>query len=305
MGEASKTSGENGEKMTEELLKLLGWNNSLKGVSVPCNNKLHGKLTHGNDFIFIYNNPLHDNRTDIVYVSSKNTKDGYPKGDQGVRTKFKDYLTELDAIVSCSKISPEIIQAIQNFKCRKQKKHIGLLVWLHGDRETLDRDIKPALNRIQLDLTSNCPLYLLDISRASFIKEAISHFKETKQGSCYQFYYPKLGNVIASADARHGDLLPIELMASDLIPIRFMLGDKLSLCLYAKQAFSEESLKKLCSLAFDFSDDWVENIFIGLENYHPADDKQIKDAVLMGYQEKKAKIKVFCYKESILDLLEY
>lgn len=155
-----------------------------------------------------------------------------------------------------------------------------------------------------MDLHSNCPLFFLDMSRASFIKEVISHFRALKQGKEYHFYYPKLGNVIASADERYGDLLPIELIASDLIPIRFMLGEKPSLCLYAKQAFSEESLKKLCSLAFDFSDGWVPDIFIGLESYHPANDKQEKEAILMSFQERKANIKVFCYKESILDLLE-
>ncbi len=304
MGEPSKTSGENGEKMTEELLKLIGWNNLMKGVSVPCNNNAHKRTTHGNDFVFIYDNPLHDHRTDVVYVSSKNGKNGYPKGDQGVKTTFKEYLSELDAIASCSRFSPEIARALQTVKGRKQKKHMGLLVWLHGDRSTLERDIKPALSHIQLDLASNCPLYLVDMSRASFIKDAITHFRALKQGKEYHFYYPKLGNVIASADERYGDLLPIELIASDLIPIRFMLGEKPSLCLYAKQAFSEESLKKLCSLAFDFADGWVPDIFIGLEHYHPADDKQAKDTVLMAFQERKASIKVFCYKETILDLLE-
>jgi hypothetical protein len=305
MGESSKTSGENGEKITEELLKLIGWSNLLKGVSVPCNNKAHDKTTHGNDFVFIYNNPLHDNRTDVVYVSSKNTERGYPKGDQSVRTKLKNHLSELDEIVSCSKISAEISQAIQTFGGRKQKKHVGLLVWLHGDRKSLDKDIKPALSHIQLDLTSNCPLYLVDMSRASFIKDAISHFRAIKQGKEYHFYYPKLGNVIAPADERYGGLLPVELSASDIIPIRFMLEEKPSLCLYAKQSFSEESMKKLCSLAFDFADGWVQDIFIGLESYHPADDKQTKDSVLMAYQERKANVKVFCYKKSILDLLEY
>ena len=53
MGELSKTSGENGEKITEELLKLIGWINPMKGVSVPCNIKAHNKQTHGNDFVFI------------------------------------------------------------------------------------------------------------------------------------------------------------------------------------------------------------------------------------------------------------
>ncbi|WP_308366889.1 MULTISPECIES: hypothetical protein [unclassified Microbulbifer] len=305
MGESSKTSGENGEKITEELLKLIGWSNLLKGVSVPCNDKSHNReKTHGNDFIFIYDSPLHEDRTDVVYVSSKNAKNGYPRGDQGVRTTLKEHLSELDEIVSCSKISPEISQTIQNFKGRKQKKHAGLLVWLHGDRENLNRDIRRVLNHIRLDLKSNCPLYLMDMSRASFIKAAISHFRATKYGGEYQFYYPKLGNVIANNDERYGYILPIELIASDLIPIRFILGERPSLCLYAKQGFSEETLNKLCSLAFDFSDGWVKDIFIGLESYHPADDKQKKDSVLMAYQEREANIKVFCYKETILDLLE-
>ena len=57
MGESSKTSGENGEKITEELLKLIGWSNLMKGVSIPCNRTAHGKKTHGNDFVFIYDNP--------------------------------------------------------------------------------------------------------------------------------------------------------------------------------------------------------------------------------------------------------
>lgn len=306
MGEVSKTSGENGEKITEELLKLIGWDGLLKGVSVPCNKKSHNReQTHGNDFIYIYNNLLHENRTDIVYVSSKNNKNGYPAGDQGVRTYLRKHLNELDETVYCSKISPEINSAIQNFDGRKQKKHIGLLVWLHGDSKSLDRDIKPALANIELSLSGCCPLYLIDMSRASFITKAINHFKASKQGKEYHFYYPKLGNVIANNDERYGHILPIELIASDLIPIRFILDGKTSLCLYAKQGFSEETLKKLCSLALDFADGWVQDIFIGLENYHPANDKQKKDAVLMAYQERKANIKVFCYQETILDLLEY
>ncbi len=304
MGEPSKTSGENGEKITEELLKLIGWSSLIKGVSVPCNHKQHNKKTHGNDFIFIYDNPLHDNRTDIVYISSKNEKNGYKSGEQGIRTTFKKHISELDEIAACSKISPEVTQAIQNFKGRKQKRHIGLLVWLHGDKNNLDKDIKPALSHVQLDLKSNCPLYLIDMARASFLKEAIHHFRATKHGKEYSFYYPKLGNVIAAVDERYGDLLPVELIASDLIPFRFMLGEKPSLCLYAKQPFTEDNLKKLCSLAFDFADGWVQDIFIGLESYHPAEDKQKKDSVLMAYQERKANINVFCYKESILDLLE-
>lgn len=303
MGESSKTSGENGEKITEELLRLIGWGSLLTGVSVDCHIESHDRKTHGNDFIHIYDNPLHENRTDVVYVSSKNEKGGYAKGSQGVRTTFKKHLTELDKIISCSRASAKVTDAIRDFGGRKQKKNVGLLVWLHGNKEELERDIKPDLGAVQLNLESGSPIYLIDMARASFIKEAIHHFRATKHGP-YNFYYPKLGSIIATIDERYGQFLPVEIIASDLIPIRFMLGDRPALCLYAKQSFSTESLRKLCSLAFDFADGWVEDIFIGLEDYHPAENKTDKDKVLMGFRERASRINVFCYKESILDLLE-
>ncbi len=303
MGEPSKTSGENGEKITEEILRLIGWSNPLKGISVDCHIESHEKKTHGNDFIYMYDNPLHDARTDVVYISSKNEKNGYANSEQSIRTTLKKHLTELDTIISCSKLNSTVNDAIRNFGGRKQKKHVGLLFWLHGNKDELERDIKPHLATVQLNLESGCPIYLIDMARASFIKESIDQFKATNHGA-HSFYYPKLGSVIASTYERYGPLLPIELLASDLIPIRFMLDDKPSLCLYAKQKFSAESLKKLCSLAFDFADAWVGHIFIGLEDYHPADNKTEKDQVIMSFRERAARIRVFCYKESILDLLE-
>src|SRR5690242_8777657 len=103
MGETSKTSGENGEKITEEVLKLIGWSNPMKGVEVTCNIRGHGKQTHGNDFLFIYDNPLHESRTDIAYISTKNEKNGYANGAQGVRTTLKKHLSELDKIIGCSR----------------------------------------------------------------------------------------------------------------------------------------------------------------------------------------------------------
>ncbi|MBN6514757.1 MULTISPECIES: hypothetical protein [Acinetobacter calcoaceticus/baumannii complex] len=303
MGELSKTSGENGEKLTEELLKLMGWKNFMRGINVTCNKPLHNKETHGNDFFYIYHNPLHDQKTDIVYISTKNSSKGYPPGSQGTRTKLKKHVLELESIIDCSKISPEINSAVNSFSCRKQKRHFGMLFWWHGNKEQIDRDIKQDLSAIQMDLGAKHPIYLIDMARATFIKDAITHFRSSTHGT-YNFYYPKLGSIVISSDERYGPILPIELIASDIIPIRFMIDDQPALCLYAKQNFSEEVLKKLCSLALDFADAWVKNIFIGLENYHPADDRHKKDEVLMSFQEREADIKVFCYKQSVLDLLE-
>ncbi|AXY55998.1 hypothetical protein CDG60_05055 [Acinetobacter chinensis] len=303
MGELSKTSGENGEKLTEELLKLIGWKSFMRGINVLCNKPLHDKQTHGNDFFYIYNNPLHDQKTDIVYISTKNSSKGYPAGAQGTRTQLKKHLLELESIIDCSKVSPQINSAISSFTCQKQKRHFGVLFWWHGNKEQIDRDIKQDLSAMQIELGAKHPIYLVDMARATFIKDALTHFKSSIHAP-YNFYYPKLGSIVISNDERFGPILPIELIASDIIPIKFMIGDQPALCLYAKQNFSDEVLKKLCSLALDFADAWVKNIFIGLENYHPADDKNKKDEVLMSFDKREADIKVFCYKESVLDLLE-
>lgn len=77
MGEKSKKSGEIGEKIASELLLLIGWKNSLHNINIDCNSPKHenesGKQrsTHGEDQVFIYHNPFHDDRTDIVHVSVK------------------------------------------------------------------------------------------------------------------------------------------------------------------------------------------------------------------------------------------
>lgn len=302
-GEISKTSGENGENLTEEFLKLIGWKNAIKGVPIKCHRSEHNTKTHGNDFVYVYNNLLHESRTDIVFISCKNSKDGYPETTKNLQNSFKKHLHQLEKIATCSKLDIAIDNILKNQEIRKIKNYIGILIWTHGNSETLYKNIKTQLQNIQLNISSKIPFYFIDMSRFSFIVDAITDLQSKYLNDEYNFYYPKLGDVISAEDKRYGKILPIELLVSDLIPIRIKQGENLSLHLYANQDFSEENLKKLCCLALDFADGWVQNIRIKFKTYHPANDIQIKNSVLMSFKNN-VNIEVSTFNKSSLNLLD-
>lgn len=66
MGEWSKKIGEYGENLVERFLSVIGWNDPVKGITIPCymqngehkNDKEESVKTHGIDFMYSYMNPL-------------------------------------------------------------------------------------------------------------------------------------------------------------------------------------------------------------------------------------------------------
>lgn len=303
-GEASKRSGELGEALAKELLRLIGWSPSLSTVKIPCAlQEKHGTTSHGDDRLFIYNSPFLEGVTDVVHVSVKHQTGGYAKGAQGVRTKLKEHLTELNSIVNCAKFSPEIKQAVTSHRGKPKKNHRGLLVWVHSDSATLERDIRPDLGDIQLSKEHDTPVVLVDSGRASFIFHGIRHYESLGLGD-YSFYYPRLGNSISADHERFGKYLPVELLASDVIPIRGDRDGKPVLHLYVRDKFSADALKKAYALAHDFGDAWVDDINIGFEDYNESIHSQARDQALIAFEHLAKNVSVFSYKVSLLSLLE-
>lgn len=54
-GEPSKQSGELGEKLAKEFLKLIGWDPSINTINIPCTIKSHNRKSHGDDVLYVYN----------------------------------------------------------------------------------------------------------------------------------------------------------------------------------------------------------------------------------------------------------
>lgn len=301
-GEAAKKSGEIGEKLAQEFLNLIGWKKSLKTISINCAlPDKHNAKSHGDDILYIYNNPFLEDVTEVVHISVKHKKGGYPKA-QGLRTELKEHLSELNRIMACAQFSPEIRRAIESYGGRPTKAHRGLLIWVHGDGETLETDIRHDLGRIQLAEDHSAPVFLVDSGRASFVFHAIRHYESKALGE-YDFYYPRLGNSISADHERFGKYLPLELIASDVLPIRATKDGKPILFLYIREKFSSYALKKGCALAQDFGDAWVEDIYIGFDDYNETQHGALRDEALLSFNNR-ANVSVFSYRGNLLSLLE-
>ncbi|WP_417548089.1 hypothetical protein [Marinobacter segnicrescens] len=308
MGEKSKKSGEIGEKIASQLLELIGWKNSLHNVSVDCNTPKHtndsGKQrsTHGDDQIFIYHNPFHDDRTEIVHVSVKNTLGG-PPGDAALKTKFKSHFKECQEIIECAKHSPEIKSISSAHGARSKKSHSGLLVWLHNDDSNIECDIKPNLSNARLEPESKFPIYLIDNARASFLIKIVDDINRRFEGRKVEFFYPRIGTSVYVNEARSGGSLPLELIASDVVPFLVKSDDYREMVIYADQKFSGNAYKKLLSYALQFSNGLVAKIQIGMSDYNPATDEQEASISRLHFPDRDEEIKPFSFNRSILSLI--
>jgi hypothetical protein len=306
-GEKSKSSGENGEKIASGILDRIGWRQGLRNIPIKCNTASHKndsgnqRTSHGEDQIFIYNNPFHDTRTDVVHVSVKNRLGAYPSSEASLKREFKEHLAELHEIIECARYSEEISQLISTFKARRHISHAGLLVWVHNDNGDIDRDIKPSLSNIRLEQDSDVAVYLIDSGRAGFLWKVVDDIRQRNRP--WKFFYPMIGTVTTVDEARTGAFLPMELIASDVLPVVIYDGDKTEMILYANQAFSVDGYKKLIAYGLRFCSSLVTTIRIGMPDYNPATDRGQADLARMAFADRNENIEPFSFNRSILTLL--
>lgn len=305
-GEKSKSSGEIGERIAGGLLDRIGWSISLKNIPIKCNTPSHKnengnqRTSHGEDRIFLYNNPFHDARTDVIHVSVKNKIGSYPPSEAALRREFKVHLAELHEIIECARYSEEISQAITDFKARKTISHSGLLIWIHNDSSDISKDIKPILAKIRLEQESDVPVYLIDSGRAGFLLKAMDDIERNNKQ--WEFFYPVIGTVTTVDEARTGSFLPLEIIASDVLPIVTYEGDKTEMFIYADQPFSADAYKKLMAYGLRFCTSLVKTIRIGFPDYNPATDKAEADRARLAFSDRKEAIEPFSFNRSILNL---
>jgi hypothetical protein len=306
-GEKSKTSGEIGEKLAEGVLRILGWRNKLNNVSIPCNTPTHlnserkPRQSHGEDVVFLYHNPFHDDRTDVVHISVKNKIDSYP-AEQTLRTQFKSHLEELHQTIACARHDSQVHDLAKTFSARKNKVHSGVLIWLHNDDQNIEHDIKPALSKTRLAQVSDVPIYVIDNARAAFLLNIVDHANRTFVN--WQFYYPHIGTALKADMSRTGTTLPLELVAADIVPLLVMVGDRNELALYANEPFTTDTYKKLVAYGLHFAGGLVGKIHIGLPDYNAAKDQAEAKQARVAFADRKEDVQPFSFKRSILDFLQ-
>ncbi len=312
MGEDSKRSGEIGEALTKAFLEKVGWTNQIESVKILCNSTEHktaknnDRRTHGDDRVLISHNPFYDQRTDVVHISSKNSLNGYPESHTELRRIFKGYVEEINEIIGCAKYDSALLNLLNGYKPRRYTEHVGLLIWTDSSQVTKDRDILKIVASSQLGGNCNHDVFFLDGAKIDFICKVVDHIK-TKIVSDhiddYDFYCPDPGGLLYQQEERYRKKLPIELMISEVIPIRGIQGEKHMLYLYANQEFDTDSYRRLIDLALSFANAWPREIYIGFADYNEAHHHHDARAAELTYSRREKVIKPFCFNKSILDEL--
>lgn len=312
-GEDSKRSGEIGEKLSKAFLELIGWSTHLQAFTVSCNTKTHTsasgneRRTHGDDKILVSDNPFYDDRTDIIHVSVKNSLNGYPESESSIKKAFKEHLDELNEIIDCAKYDTELDDLISRYPCRRNKEHIGLLIWTSSDLKTVGKDILSTVSSVKPEPNWENDIYFVDGARIDFIYKAIDHIKTEVQDDIidnYGFYCPDPGGLINKKDERHQKKLPIELIIADIIPIRAIKDGEPVLYIYSNNSFDPDSYSRLISLALDFANAWPNEIKIGFSDYNPAKHANQARSSELAYQGRDKKITPFCFVKTILNSQE-
>lgn len=309
-GEDSKKSGEIGEALAKALLERIGWKHLIHNISIDCNTPTHlnakgnSRQSHGEDQVYIYNNPFHDDRTDFIHVSNKNTLGNYPK-EGTLRSKFKSYIDELNQTIECAKYNSKLRDIGTNFKAKRNRYHAGLLIWLSNDRDNIEKNILADLAPARLDLDTDIPFYVIDNGRATFLLKVVDDLRKRSNDGEYQFFYPRIGTSITVDEMRTGKELPLELLASDIIPAVLTTKDGIKeLIIYANESFDITSYKNLMAYGLSFSSGLITSIKIGMPDYnHTRDDEAVQKARL-AFNNRPEEIIPFSFNRSILDLLQ-
>ena len=291
MGEWSKKIGEYGEDLVEKFLSVIGWNDSLKGITIPCymqdgehrNDKEESVKTHGIDFMYSYMNPLFDGQLNNIIISSKYSMDKYPNSPT---KKFKWYITDLINTIQCYSCSEKKAEFVSLYNYSSHND-VGVLFWLSGSKDSTD-DLISNVSSARLDVMCNNTIYIVDNRHVAFILELIKYIKSQGKYN-YSFYYPSTGlNVNPTSRQNTGDILPVEYLNSSLIP--FKLKNKSNpnetiLFIGTLDEFEKDTFIRLMGLAKDLSTNLAGQVIIGFPDYKYLLHDEIVRTSKLGFQD--------------------
>jgi len=301
MGELSNKIGKNGESIVETLFReYVGFTNYREGLSIVCHNQEEHAIlrknksnTHGLDGLIHYRTPLDEEVLEIGYVSVKYTGNPYPTSP---RSKFKEHFIDLATAIECFKYSTHMSEIQSNTKYVKKTRIIGLLFWLSNNAESKNKDLLEDLSKSQLESLQLQfdEIIVIDNARLQFIVKSLEKIKLLSGGN-YQFVYPSTGlNFNAKHNENFGKLMPLEFFAYSILPIRYEKEGKVIFHLASREAFSEETLVQIMSLAKNFDKlQATQNITISFPNYNFQDHQDIVSRVKFYFDDQDFTEQIF------------
>lgn len=263
-GEDSVRSGRDGEKIANEILKLIGWGSASYNINIDCafpsrhkseNRKQSG--THGLDILYSYDNPLyHDNR-DVVIGSVKHYEKGYPQYPSTKKSDLTEFLQDLAVNLDCARQSDDIVNLIGNSSLKTNYK--GLLFCFSSLDSELEYDFVEHIdNNIEFGKNNFEEIFVVDNKRATFLVSSIKNATSYMSGATTKFIYQNTGkNMEKSQLLLSGEKLPVQLINSEIIPIVKEDREKISCLIFCNNPYSKENVSRLI---------WLSHKLCGLTN---------------------------------------
>jgi len=267
MGEASKSSGELGERYVEIFLNLIGWTTGQSNESITCvKSEKHknptakgGRKTHGIDELYTYESPMDSNTLIHSVMSVKHTDDVYPNSPNN---KFKEHMSDLAYAIECFMESELIDDNRKNYEIENEKI-VGILFWL-SSKSNKDASIISKIKNPELkdDLLFD-RIHVVDNDRIEFITKSINLVKEKFPLHKFSFYYIDTPTNLSDRKKEYsGNILPIEMLNSDIQVFKLEKDKETILSIVVKDSFDEESLKRILGLAHRITNNLTSNVQI-------------------------------------------
>jgi hypothetical protein len=262
MGEWSKVIGEQGEDIVKYFFEeLIGYKNNYRNnISLKCSySEDHKKkdaekrLTHGIDGLISYKCPLVEELLEIGIISSKYSFDRYPPKP---KDKFKEYFVELAYTIKCFLNSTNYNEINSSISNVSNTSVTGVLVWLSNNDECKNYNIIPEISDTSFQGLSlkYDKILIVDNSRMEFLFNLIQPLKNLFGNENFDFVYPKTGmNNSMTQNNSFGKRLPLQLICSNIIPIRIKKGNEILLLIGVRDEFDEFDLLKLIGLSKEFN----------------------------------------------------
>lgn len=295
-GEVSKSSGEFGESIVSNFLKLIGWSGVEEGITFECiYNDDHNRpsKTHGIDGYYRYKSELMKSHTqEDILISIKHTKNKYPGSPVN---NFKSHLKDLAHGMECFTYGSEYVE--RKFKSGIQNRNLsGIIFWISQEDSDSTDIISKISNFNNTDKIDFGPIYLVDNNKLKFIIDVINYVK--REFNEYSFEYHKTGFNNNPAEFKdYGQILPVQLINSNILPIRVSINSSNGMAIFLNENFSEESLTKAIGFAKLISKDWPDCIYIFYADYNHLTHSNVVERVRSNFVSsefgKKIDVKSF------------
>lgn len=302
MGENSKFIGEEGENLIRNFLERLGWQPLASGLDLSCEfpdqhkskAAISPRQTHGIDFAFSYVCPLVPDRRRNILVSVKNSSEDETDTR---RSLVKNDLKDLATALKCFKRSPERRAMNAEGGGATTSEDLGLLIRINKDKN-VDRSYIGDVLPDRLEVESGDAIYYLENLRFDYLDHVMQHIKLFSKAQTHSFCLTKTSlNIAANTRKMASTFLPVQNLIGGPVAVRLdsTEGSKEapSLIIYSEQIFHIDRFKRLASLGFDLSSNWV-NVYVAFPDYLDTKHANLVEQALVGMAQRDFAKRVIC-----------